>query len=155
MSPRAAEALGPEGAEGALLAAMRRLEAAAAKAEGALDAAIDGIGRVLAELADVSRAVELAAADLDADPGELDRVEERLFGLRGLARKHQVAPDALPALAEALHARLRALEEGEVGLDRLEARLGEADAAYVAPRRRSPRRGAPRPAASKPGWRAN
>ena len=128
----AAEALGPEGAEGALLGALRRLEAAARNAEGALDPALDAMSRVLGELAEVSRAVDLAASNLDADPGELDRVEERLFALRGLARKHQVAPDALPALAEALRARLRALDDGEVGLGRLVAALDVADAAYGA-----------------------
>ena len=129
---RAAEALGPEGAEGALLAAMRRLEAAAAKAEVALDPVLDGIGRMLAELAEVSRGVELTAADLEADPGELDRVEERLFALRGLARKYQVAPEGLAAIAEEMRARFRALEEGDAGLGRLEAALAAADTAYGA-----------------------
>ena len=139
---RAAEALGPEGAEGALLAALRRLEAAAPKAEGALDPALDGLARTLAELAEAAAAVERAAADLDADPAELDRVEERLFALRGLARKHQVAPEALPALADELRARLAALDDGEAGIARLEA------AAAAARRRlRCRRRGARRHAA--------
>ena len=129
---RVAEALGPEGAEGALLAALRRLEAAAPKAEGALDPALDGLARTLAELAEAAAAVERAAADLDADPAELDRVEERLFALRGLARKHQVAPEALPALADELRARLAALDDGEAGIARLEAAAAAADAAYDA-----------------------
>ena len=87
---------------------------------------------MLAELGEVARAVEQAIADLDADPGELERVEERLFALRGLARKHQVAPEALPALADDLRARFRAVEDGAAGLGRLEAALAEADAAYAA-----------------------
>jgi len=127
---RAAEALGPDGAEGALLAALRRLEAAAPKAEGVLDPALDGLGRVLAELAEVTSAVDRAAADLDADPAELERVEERLFALRGLARKHQLAPEALPALTDDFRARLRALDDGEAGIGRFEAALAAADAAY-------------------------
>jgi DNA repair protein RecN (Recombination protein N) len=129
---RAAEALGPDGAEGTLLAALRRLEAAAPRAEGALDPLLDGLGRVLDELAEVSRATENAVADLEADPAELDRVEERLFALRALARKHQVAPDALPALADDLRARHRALADGEAGLGRLEAALAATETAYAA-----------------------
>ncbi len=127
---RVAEALGPEGAEGALLVALRRLEAAAPKAEGVLDPALDGLARVLADLGEVAAAVDRAAADLDADPGELERVEERLFALRGLARKHQVAPEALPALACELRARFRAVEDGAAGIGRLEAALAAADAAF-------------------------
>ena len=129
---RAADALGTEGVEGALVAALHRLEAAAPQAGGALDPALDGLGRVLAELAEVTRSVEAAMADLDADPADLERVEERLFALRGLARKHQVAPEALPALAGTLRARFRAIEDGEAGLARLEAGLAAADAGYAA-----------------------
>ena len=95
-----------------------------------LDPALDGLARVLAELGEVSAAVDRAAADLDADPAELERVEERLFALRGLARKHQVAPEALPALADELRARFRAVEDGAAGIARLEAALAAADAAF-------------------------
>ncbi len=89
---RAAAALGPDGAEGPLLQALRWLEAAAPQAEGGLDPALDGLGRVLAELGEASQEVERFLAGLDGDPGELDAVEERLFAFRAIARKHQVAP---------------------------------------------------------------
>ena len=128
----AARALGSEGAEGALLQALRRLEAAAPQAEGLLDPALDGLGRVLAELGEVERDVGQAASALGGEPGELDRVEERLFALRALARKHQVAPDALPGLAADLRGRQRAIEDGEAGIGRLEAERAAADAAYAA-----------------------
>jgi DNA repair protein RecN (Recombination protein N) len=129
---RAAEALGPDGAEGPLIQALRWLEAAAPHAEGALDAVLEGIGRVLAELADTGRELEAVLADLGGDPGELERVEERLFAIRALARKHQVIPEALPGLAAELGARLRALDDGEAGIARLDAALAAADAAYAA-----------------------
>jgi DNA repair protein RecN (Recombination protein N) len=129
---RAAEALGPDGAEGPLIQALRWLEAAAPHAEGALDAVLDSIGRVLAELAETGRELEAVLADLGGDPGELERVEERLFAIRALARKHQVVPEALPGLAAELGARLRALDDGEAGIARLEAALAAADAAYGA-----------------------
>ena len=129
---RAAEALGAEGAEGALVQALRWLEAAAPEAEGALDAALEGLERVLSELAETERGVEEALATLSGDPGELERVEERLFGLRGLARKHRVAPEALPALAADLAARLGALEAGAEGIATLQAAFAAADAGHAA-----------------------
>ena len=131
---RAAEALGPAGAEGTLLQAVRWLETAAAQAVtdpgGPLDAAVDGLGRVLTDLGEVAGTVEALLADLGGDPGELERVEERLFALRGLSRKHQVPPEALPALAAELSARLAAIDDGEAGIARLEAALAAAEAAY-------------------------
>lgn len=129
---RAGEALGPDGAEGRLLDALRWLEHVAPQAEGALDAALDAIARALAELGEASGAVEAALDRGEADPGELDRVEERLFALRALARKHQVTPDILPELAAEFDARLAALDAGEDGVAALKAALAAADRDYAA-----------------------
>jgi DNA repair protein RecN (Recombination protein N) len=134
---RAVEAVGPSGAEGALLQALRWLEAAAGQVEeatpdGPLGAAVDGLGRVLTELGEVASGVEALLADLGGDPGELERVEERLFAIRGLARKHQVAAEDLPALAADLAGRLAAIDDGEAGLARLAAARAEAEAGYAA-----------------------
>ena len=41
------------------------------------------------------QAIEQALRDADYDPGELERVEERLFALRAASRKYGVAVDAL------------------------------------------------------------
>jgi DNA repair protein RecN (Recombination protein N) len=128
---RAAEVLGAEGAEGALLQAVRWLEGAAHRREGALDPIVEGIERVLAELADVSSAVEALRSDLLADPHELEAVEERLFALRGLARKHQVAPVELPALADDFRGRLKAFEDGGDRIARLQDEVARAEAAYL------------------------
>lgn len=128
----AMQALGPDGAEGPLLQAMRWLEAVAAEAEGAVDPALDAIGRALAEIGEAGSTVDRFLTDVAGEPGELERVEERLFGIRGLARKHQVGPDDLPALAEDFAERLRALDEGEEGLGRLDAAVAAADAGYAA-----------------------
>ena len=42
---------------------------------------------------------------LDFDPLDLERCEERLFAIRGLARKHGVLPDELSGFADTLRAR--------------------------------------------------
>jgi len=129
---RAAEALGPDGAEGPLIQAMRWLEDASAKADGLLDPALEGVSRALSELGEALGTVETALEGLHADPGELDRVEERLFAIRAAARKHQVPPDALPDLAADLRARLRALESGAADISRLESEAAAAEKAYTA-----------------------
>lgn len=128
----AAEALGVEGAEGAIFQALRRLEDAAPKAEGALDAVLDALGQVLTGLGHVTGEVEEIAGALGGDPGELDAVEERLFALRGLARKHNVLAEELPALADEMRARLRSIDGAGDEIARLETMLAAAEAAHRA-----------------------
>ncbi|MGG2339507.1 hypothetical protein ACE4ZU_26785, partial [Salmonella enterica] len=54
------------------------------------------------------------------------------FDLRGMARKHRVQPDDLPALATELRERLDRLEAGEGGIALLEAAVAAARADYEA-----------------------
>ncbi len=129
---RAHQALGIEGAEGMLGDAARRLDAAAEGVEGALDPAIEALARSLDALAEAEQGVALALETLDYDPAELERIEERLFAIRGLARKHEVLPDDLGAHAEGLRARLAALDAGEGDIARLREALGAAGAAFDA-----------------------
>ncbi|MEM9971498.1 MAG: DNA repair protein RecN [Pseudomonadota bacterium] len=125
-------ALSSDGAEGLLRDAVRWLEDAAEDAGGALDAPIEALGRVMAELGEAEDGVARALETLDVDPGELERVEERLFAIRALARKHTVAPDELPALAEELSGKLAALDSGAADLSALAAAMKDAEATYDA-----------------------
>jgi len=109
---KAAQAISNDGAEGAAGDALRWLQDAAQKAEGLLDPAIEALGRALNELADAQSEIEGALEKLIADPSELEDVEERLFALRALARKHQVQPDDLAALAEEFRTRLKTVQGG-------------------------------------------
>jgi len=133
---RAHAALGPEGAEGRLIDAVRWLEGAAGRGAeglgGRLDAPLAALGRALAELGEAERGVADCLEALDFDEGELERTEERLFAIRALARKHGVPPDALGALAEDLRGRLAALDGGRRNLDALAAALAGAEEAYDA-----------------------
>lgn len=126
---RAGQALGEGGAEQPLLDATRWLEGAAEGVEGRLDGALDALSRALDALAEAQRGVADCLDSLDADPGELERVEERLFALRGLARKYGVAPDDLGTHAAALRARLAALDSGEADARRLREQVAAAQAA--------------------------
>lgn len=109
---RAHAALGDEGAERPLLDALRWLEGAAPGVEGRLDGALDALARALDALGEAQQGVEACLEGLAGDPGEVERVEDRLFALRALARKHGVAPDDLGQLAADLRARLAALDRG-------------------------------------------
>jgi DNA repair protein RecN (Recombination protein N) len=129
---RAAQALGHEGAEGQVSDAARWLDDAAGALDDAFDPALAALGRVQVELAEAQSAVDRALDGLDVDPYELERTEERLFALRGLARKHSVAPDELATLADDLRARLALVDGGAETMARAEAALAEADDAHAA-----------------------
>jgi DNA repair protein RecN (Recombination protein N) len=129
---RAYAALSEEGAEGRMRDALRWLDGASDKAEGRLDAALDALNRALIELGEAQGGVESALAALEFDPGELERVEERLFAIRALARKHGVLADDLGGFAEGLRARLAAIDGGAAGIARLQKAVAEAEAAYGA-----------------------
>jgi DNA repair protein RecN (Recombination protein N) len=128
---RALAALSDEGAEGRMRDALRWLDGAAEKAEGRLDAPMEALNRALIELGEASEGVERTLEALDFDPGELERVEERLFAIRALARKHGVLADDLGGFADGLRARLAAIDGGAAGLARLAKAVSEAEAGYA------------------------
>lgn len=127
---RALQALGPEGAEGLMADATRWLDGAADRADGRLDAPLAALGRALTELGEAAQGVEDCLEALSFDPAELERVEERLFAIRALARKHGVLPDDLGTFADDLRARLAALDGASGNLKVLAANLTGAEAAY-------------------------
>ena len=129
---RAAQVMGPDGAEGALSDAMRWLDGASEAAEGRLDQPLAALARAMTELDDAARGVADCLDALEFDPHELESTEERLFALRGLARKHGVAPDDLAGLAANLRDRLTALDQGADQMMRLEAELRSAEQSYRA-----------------------
>ncbi len=130
---RAAEVLGSdEGAEALTAAALRWLDGAVDVAGEALAGPLAALDRALVELAEAQAGIAACLDLLDFDPLELERIEERLFALRALARKHNVLPDDLAGLAAALRARLEAIEGGEGRLAVLARATVEAEAAYDA-----------------------
>lgn len=127
---RAAQALGPDGAEGRMGDALRWLEDAAPDAGSALDAPLASLARALSELAEASDGVERALSALEFNPHELEACEERLFAIRALARKHQVAPDELGGFAARMRTRLAALDQGDAALRAAEDSARAARGAY-------------------------
>lgn len=94
--------------------------------------AADAVDRAAVEVSEAAVAVDAAANAFDVEPGRLDRTEERLFALRAMARKLNVAVESLPAerarMAQALHA----VEDSEGALNAADAAAAAAGDAYRA-----------------------
>jgi DNA repair protein RecN (Recombination protein N) len=127
------EAIGEAGgAQAALGRAARRLERARDRAQGVFDEALAAAERAANETAEASGALERAARTLDLDPRELEQVEERLFLLRAVARKHQAAVAELPGVRARLGERLAALEAAAQDVEQLARAAAAGRAGYVA-----------------------
>ncbi len=119
-----------DGAEGAMLEAQRWLDGAADRAEGRLDGALAALGRALAELGEAQVGVEACLQALNFNPSELEALEERLFAIRALARKHNMLPDDLGTHLHDMRTKLEVLDSGAKGLSALQKAVAEAEAEY-------------------------
>ncbi|MGL4289147.1 MAG: AAA family ATPase, partial [Phreatobacter sp.] len=121
---------GPGSAVPSLAAAWRRLERRAQQAPAMIEPIVKAFGEALDRIEDARSAVEAAQRAADFDPRELERIEERLFGLRAASRKYTVPVDGLADLAERYQADVAALDAGEGHLVALEKAAGEGEAVY-------------------------
>ena len=131
-----------DGLSGKVVNAIRALERARerALASGAgtegeavlrIVAASEALNRVLIEGDEAETAINAAAYAFDFEPDRLEKTEERLFELRGLARKLSVSVEALPELRLRIAARLRASESSAAELKAAKLALAAARADYL------------------------
>jgi DNA repair protein RecN (Recombination protein N) len=125
------ELAGERGGEHALHAAARQLERLRDKAGGAFDAALGALERAAVEASEAIAQLAAAARAVGGGSGDLEAIEERLFALRALARKHNVALVDLPRLRDAVAARIAALDDGGDAVARLRRREEEARRTYI------------------------
>jgi DNA repair protein RecN (Recombination protein N) len=123
---------GDRAAEHGIAGARRALDRAAPQAGGRLDAPIAALDRAATELADAIAQLQALGADDDLDPARLEKIEERLFALKGLARKHRVEVKELPRLRQDLAQRLAAIDDRAGAVERLTKDAAAARAAYLA-----------------------
>jgi len=123
---------GNAGARAAVARVVRRLERDRERAQGLLDQPLSAAERAAAEVAEALASLEAAARQLELDPGELEKAEERLFALRALARKHRIGVANLSELRERMAARLGEIEVRAEGVDHLVRATAEARARFVA-----------------------
>ena len=122
---------GSEGAIAQLRQAGRRIERGAADHPQLADA-LAALDRALIEASEAEERIARAAEAMAFDPERLERVEARLFDIRGLARKHRVEPDQLAALGAEMRSQLAAIEAGSERIAELDRQLLAARQAYAA-----------------------
>jgi DNA repair protein RecN (Recombination protein N) len=110
------------------VAAGAAADAPAVKRLAEASAALD---RVLIEAQEAESVVELAAEAFEFEPDRLEKAEERLFDLRGLARKLGCSVEELPLLRTRFAERLQAAESSETALKAAETALAAARKAYT------------------------
>ncbi|MGD0639464.1 MAG: DNA repair protein RecN [Roseiarcus sp.] len=114
-----------------LSAIARRLQRRMAQAPALIEPSVLALDEAMEALEVATQAVESALAACDFDPRELERCEERLFALRGMARKYATPVDGLPALAQRYADELADLSATEQRVVALEAQARAALAAYA------------------------
>ncbi len=97
-----------------------------------LTAAADALDRTLIAADEALALMDQAADSLDVEPGQLDRVEERLFALRAMARKLSVLVEDLPKERVRIAASLNQIEDLDAHLGRLTIAMHEAQKAFHA-----------------------
>lgn len=114
------EMQGEKGAAQALATARRILVRAAEKAETLVTPVLDPLTRAEDLLNEANATLENLMQSDGYDQSVREKLEDRLFSLRGMARKYNVSVEDLPALACKLHADLEAVVHGDAHLKKLE-----------------------------------
>jgi len=129
-----AEAIAPDGDGGValLLAEAERLAEAVAGVDPALDELAGRLGTLRLEAEDLGGELRRYAESLEAEPGRLEQVEERLELYERLERKHGGSVGSVLEHAERCRAERDSLERAEVETERAEAALAEARAEFSA-----------------------
>ncbi|GAA4662794.1 DNA repair protein RecN [Bartonella pachyuromydis] len=109
---------------------VRRLERKIPEAQELIIPVVKSIDEALCALSTAQEGIEAAVRALDFEQDELERIEERLFSLRGFARKYQVSADELVQLRDKMNAELADFEEAQTTLVHLEDEAGQAKRNY-------------------------
>jgi DNA repair protein RecN (Recombination protein N) len=125
-----AELTGGRSVEDALQVAQKQLARVADKAGGALDSTLQALERAALETAEAVRELEAAGAAIDLDQQGLEEIEERLFSLRALARKHQVAVDDLAELCDRMTGQLALINDRSAAIAQLKQVEADARSRY-------------------------
>ncbi len=109
---------------------LRRLQRKEPEAPELLGDIVKALDDALIALDAAQESAAAAERALDFDPRVLEKAEERLFSLRGAARKFSVPVAELPALRDSMVADLADLDAGEGRLGALQKASAQTQAAY-------------------------
>jgi DNA repair protein RecN (Recombination protein N) len=115
-----------------LRVAQRILERVSKDAAGALDRAVDALQRAAIEVDEAVEALDQAATTLDLEGGTLETLEDRLFALRAVARKHGCEIGALAGLRDDFETQLQSIQQGDARIDQFRQAAAEARQAFEA-----------------------
>ncbi len=109
--------------QGGVQSALRQAQAAISRVNVLLNGKFDNIysllDTALVNADEAGEEIEAASNEISLNQNELDAVEERLFALKALARKHNTTIEELPLVWQQMEESLRNLERGEDDIENL------------------------------------
>lgn len=109
--------------QGGVQSALRQAQAAISRVNVLLNGKFDNIysllDTALVNADEAGEEIEAASNEVSLNQNELDAVEERLFALKALARKHNTTIEELPQVWQQMEENLRNLELGEDDIENL------------------------------------
>lgn len=121
--------------QGGVQSALRQAQAAISRVNVLLNGKFDNIysllDTALVNADEAGEEIEAASNEVSLNQNELDAVEERLFALKALARKHNTTIEELPLVWQQMEESLRNLERGEDDIENLRKLEENAHKEYV------------------------
>jgi len=114
---------GDRGAQSTLASALKRLSRLNPDARSKAEPAESGLEQAFSLIDDSRRELEDLLSQLEADPSELERAEERLSALRSMARKHGVTPNDLPRVLVQFREKLESLRGSDARLSGMDEQI--------------------------------
>lgn len=109
--------------QGGVQSALRQAQTAISRVNVLLNGKFDNIysllDTALVNADEAGEEIEAASNEISLNQNELDAVEERLFALKALARKHNTTIEELPLVWQQMEENLRNLELGEDDIENL------------------------------------
>ena len=95
-----------------------------------VDIPISGLDQTLNEFSNARLEISRLLENQNFDTDELEKIEERLFKLRGLARKYNVKTDQLPNLLENMRDKIESLNSYQNNISNLQKQLNILELSY-------------------------
>ena len=127
---KASELLSLNGAEGSLTDAIRWIEEISEHADGYLDNVAFNLSSAISKLSIAQQDIDKYLSSTNFNPLELEKIEERLFAIRALARKHSVLPNELDAILKELIRNQENLKLNKEEITYLEKKLSQEKGDY-------------------------
>ena len=110
---------GTNGAEQALNVSLKSLSRIENSAPSKITPIIKSIDSILASIEDIGININAIADDFSLSEESLESVDDRLYKIRGIAKKHQVDSICLPKVLEDIKQKLALLENNEDALQKI------------------------------------